>query len=101
MPTRNASVRALFEDEETGGYERVPGASAQAEDDPDAEAVEFHVEPGNVEVIQQRTQPDQDVNQRHMETLVVEADVAGGMGSGRNKLPGNSVPSDGDTPRCL
>lgn len=53
--------------------------SAQAEGDSDVEAVEFHVEPGDVAVIQQRTQPDQDVDQRHMETLVVEADVAGGM----------------------
>lgn len=53
--------------------------SAQAESNSDVEAIEFHVNPGDVPVIQQRTQPEQDVGQRHMETLVVEADVAGGV----------------------
>ena len=52
---------------------------AQAEgDELDAEAVEFHIEPGEYKVVQVRTQADQDPDQRHMDTIGVDPDVAGG-----------------------
>ncbi len=37
----------------------------------DAQAIEFHIEPGEYKVFQSRTQHDQDLRQRHMDTLVV------------------------------
>ena len=51
--------------------------SAQADGEP--EAVEFHVEPGTYKVVQQRTSAEQDADQRHMDTLTVTPNVAGGM----------------------
>ncbi|MBQ9007337.1 MAG: hypothetical protein IJ092_13360 [Atopobiaceae bacterium] len=54
--------------------------SSQAEgEDLDANAVEFHLEPGEHRVVQVRTQAEQDVDQRHMDIITVNQDVAGGV----------------------
>ena len=79
------------------------GMSAQADDEAnlDAQAIEFHIEPGDYKVVQSRTQHDQDMEQRHMATIVVAdsgasgdfrpAPVTGGGSSGQ--VPG--VATDG------
>lgn len=57
--------------------------TAQAEGDGlaalDAGAVEFHVEPGEYQVVQVRTHAEQDPAQRHMDTLIVSRRMAGGL----------------------
>ena len=55
------------------------GLSAMAEADGlDAEAVEFHIEPGEYRVVQMQAQADQDLEQRYMETITV--DMSGARG---------------------
>ncbi|MBP3885812.1 MAG: hypothetical protein J6D54_12875 [Olsenella sp.] len=76
----------------------VKGLYTQDEgDDPEANAVEFHVEPGDYNVVQVRTHADQPAFQRHMDFIGVSQAQAGGKyyqatltGGGEGDYPSGS-----------
>ncbi len=72
-------------------------------DELDAGAVEFHIEPGEYRVVQVQTQADQDLEQRHMETIAVDAFGASGefapapvtIAGGDETTDGGVIPAGG------
>ena len=73
--------------------------SAMAEE-LDAEAVEFHIEPGEYKVVQQRTQVEADAERRYMDTIVVASAAAEGAFddapttvSGESEVPSGTAPA--------
>ena len=84
----NSSVRS----QGTELHEQADGDDAQSTE---PEAIEFHIEPGDYNIVQVRTATEsvQDPNQRHMDTLHVAASGASGSFDSSPLLPPNS--SDG------
>lgn len=56
-----------------------PDSQLSSEEGSEPEPIEFHIEPGEYKVVQQRTSAEQDPKQRYMDTLTVSQSVAGGM----------------------